>query len=354
MSTGSRSLAGVQNLFAISARAGAMFQGGFDYNGYPLWFDYASSDAAVPISYPLVQILAQTENAAGIVYVTMPAGETLDATPVTSGVAYSVSSPMVTPYLPLIKCEATIPTNRARTTIGVGEYVDISFNAGLPTNAVWTTSAGSLDLDTGLTNRFTAPSNAAMVTVTAAMPGIPPININFTVLAPTGVVHTELRGVQPYDPYQVGAGMILTPYFGPTNVSFARVQGLEVGENADSVTGYFTTADDSLSHTTLGANQWFLIETNNSWEHFNSDPDTQWDNAYCFVGENPGRSGTFSWTIPGLWKVGDNGPTNSLPYNARWYQDFILSPNGDFEISKFGWDVTRHLDGTYTTNHVGR
>jgi hypothetical protein len=79
----------------------------------------------------------------------------------------------------------------------------------------------------------------------------------------------------------------------------------------------------------------------------------QWDYAYDSEGPNPGRSGTFSWTIPGLWKVGDNGPTNSLPSSAKWYQDFILSPNGDFEIRKFGWDVTRYLNGTYVTNHVG-
>jgi hypothetical protein len=339
-------MAGTLNLFKIAGNAQYMTDPYLDGVGRDFWS--ASGD----IPYPTVQNMGQPEDSTGVIYAALPAGETVDVTPTAVGVAFYYTAPEMTVYVPIIKCEATFPTNQSRTTIGVGELVDILFDPPLPTNATWTTSEGSLALYNALTNCFTAPSNAALVTVTATIPGVPPMNLNFTVIAPNRIAHTELRGLYSFPAGTIGAGMVLTPYFGPTNVSFARVEGIEVGAPPNAVTGYYSTLDPaSLSHGLWGANDWFWIETNNSWQHINTT--NQWDNAWWSEDFGPGPEGTFSWYIPGQWRVGTNGLAVDYVRGGAWSQSFQIFSNGDFEVSKFGWAVTRHVNGIYTTNQVG-
>ena len=135
--------------------------------------------------------------------------------------------------------------------------------------------------------------------------------------------------------------MHLDVFVNPTDVSFYRVQGIEVGEDATSVWGYFTnfsTAD--LSHKNNGADVPFQIQEDNQWQE-------PWDNAY--EGDNNvdpppwTGGGGYTWNIPGAWFI-PGSSTNSM--QSQWQQIITLNSTGTMTITKFGHWVQR------TTNDV--
>ena len=137
--------------------------------------------------------------------------------------------------------------------------------------------------------------------------------------------------------------MHLKPYLAPTNVSFYKVQCMEVGRDATEVEGYFAQfAAGSLSHVGPGAGKgdvWFQIECDNSW-------DPSWDNAVSAAYSAPWSDGRFTWVIPGKWKVGA-GPTNDLANG--WDQVFTIDSAGTVTVSKFRHTVTRRTNQQYGT-----
>jgi hypothetical protein len=91
---------------------------------------------------------------------------------------------------PCVTCEITSetvrtqPPDRARTDIGVGERVRVTFSLG---EADWTLAGGgNLSSDTGATIVYRAPSTAQSVTLTATGGGCT-ANKTFNIIAPTGV-----------------------------------------------------------------------------------------------------------------------------------------------------------------------
>ena len=239
------------------------------------------------------------------------------------------------------------PTNQARTTLGVGEEVNIllwnvTLNCALPANAAalvrWTTSAGSVYPTNGSLTTLTAPSNAATATVTMSYKSVAYPAINYTVIEPTGVVKATVAYTIPYDYGVAGAGMHLRPVIGPTNVSFYQVQCREVGLDATNVSGFFTNFSvPTLSHKQHGADRWFGLGYDNSWnepwDNAQSDPYTSW------------YAGGYMWIIPGQWKVG-TGPTNNLANG--WSQSFSMNDSGTMTVSKFGHAKSRTVQGVYS------
>ncbi len=91
---------------------------------------------------------------------------------------------------PCVTCQITSetimtqPSNRARTDIGVGERVRVTFSLG---EANWTLAGqGHLSSNTGATIVYRAPSTAETVTLTATGGGCT-ASITFNIIAPTGV-----------------------------------------------------------------------------------------------------------------------------------------------------------------------
>jgi len=159
-------------------------------------------------------------------------------------------------YALISTCVATSPADRARTNIGVGEEVDLAFTPPLPTNALWTVSAGNRSPAFANHTRLTAPSNAASVTVTVNV-GMATLTRSFRVIEPTGVDHADFLQYFSYaSTNQAGAGMRIRPYIGPTNVSFYRAQILEVGQTASSIEGYFATHTPPNHDSDHGADHW--------------------------------------------------------------------------------------------------
>ncbi len=249
-------------------------------------------------------------------------------------------------------CVALADRNRARTQLGAGEYVSCRFEPGnFPTNAVWTTTAGGLDTTVGNSVWYTAPSNAANATVTATVAGTAKFKIKFEVREPSGVDNAHTYKVYEYTNFfgqgVSGAGMYLRVYVAPTDVSFYRVECLEVEEDATDVTGYYTNnppwTTTHLSHIGQGANDWLQINCDNSWE-YNWTWTRDWDRAWWrnFDPSSPPylswAAGSFTWNIPGAWRI-PGGPSYT---NMFWDQEFMLEANGTMKIEKFGKTVTRH------------
>ena len=129
-----------------------------------------------------------------------------------------------TPPAPTITSEtvATSPGARTRTTIGVGEEVNLTYSAG---TTRWTTSGsggrirGLLSSDTGDTVTLTAPDTAQRITVTAGT-----ATLAFDVIAPTGVHMDRFPGTgikHKVNRPDVGIGTL--PFLLPDTVNFLHV-----------------------------------------------------------------------------------------------------------------------------------
>jgi peptidoglycan hydrolase-like protein with peptidoglycan-binding domain len=115
----------------------------------------------------------------------------------------------------------TDPSPRTRTTIGVGEEVDMTHSAG---SVPWSTSAGTLSAATGTTVRLTAPDTAQTVTVTAGT-----ATKRFTVIAPNGIHMDRFPGTGIRHTHnQPDSGIQTRPFLLPDTVNFSNVQYREV------------------------------------------------------------------------------------------------------------------------------
>jgi hypothetical protein len=259
---------------------------------------------------------------------------------------------------------ALTDTNRARLNLGVGEEVRFGFTPAFAWPPVqWSASAGGLSsypywrdaAGEWVTNGtgFTAPSNAANVTVTASFFGVDgSLKTKFKVFEPAGIDMNHTYKVNEYANFfhvgNSGAGMYIRVYVAPTDVSFYKMQCMEVGEDATNVWGYYTNnppwTTDILSHRGSTApidpsdgkhhgkgDDPFQISPDNSW-------DPNWDNCSWDNGGPPWSAGGFTWNIPGAWTVdGSTWHTNMTP----WSQVFSLQADGTMTIQKFGLTVTR-------------
>lgn len=222
-------------------------------------------------------------------------------------------------------------TNRDRTTIGVGEEVNLS---GMPTNTIWNVSTGSLAYTTGSNNVLTAPSNAATATVTASAGG-KAVAIPFKVLEPIGYGRAQIIGTNHFSFGTAGVAMTNAIWITPTNVSFYRVSIMEVGEDATNISGYFTLWTPlQLRHTT--ADHWAVLNADNQFQ--------DWAGHFSFP--PPWSTGSFMWNIPARWQVTGSGVTNTM---SGWNQIASIDASGTMTVQKFGRSTTRTTNDVITT-----
>lgn len=129
-------------------------------------------------------------------------------------------------------------------------------------------------------------------------------------------------------------------FIGPTNVSFYRVNVMEIGEVATNATGYFADTNtwpaSNLDHSQHGANVWSPLNQANIVQ----------DRAFSGTCISPWSPGDFTWPIPAAWQVVGGGVTNSM---AGWSQNFLIDSSGTVNIQKFQRSVTRTTSDTITT-----
>jgi hypothetical protein len=280
-------------------------------------------------------------------YKALPDNQEYDFTPVVPAARCKFTL-SVQKYKLIMQHHCVLAGNTERTDLGVGEEVGLKFDPVLFLNDfwvnIWSTTAGSVFPTNGNGTTFTAPSNAADPTVTATLGG-EQCDRTFAVYAPTGVAHADITATVPYFQGHSGAGMQLAVYLGPTNVSFYRVQCMEVGQDASSVTNYYVSYmnspawPDNLSHRTHGADVWILVGCDNSWQGGDT---AAW-------GDDPSPwypGGGFTWVIPGKWTIPGTSTTNDITLSD---QTFSLSADGTMTVQKFGHTVTRKTNGQYIT-----
>jgi hypothetical protein len=315
-----------------------------------------SDTVGVPVPPELIQVGTFGHlDTNGELMVVLPDNDPDDATLLISltnritGVVTIIKNPF------LSQCVATTPTNRNRTVIGVGEEVTLSFSAPLRQRPlIQFTNGGSM---VGYVPPFvgsnywvyTAPSNAATVTITATfVHGGASYTKTFEVVEPTGcqpdmtyVLETDNVG---FPPGVCGMGAHFLVTFAPTNVSFYRVQVMEVGQGATNVSGIFSTFNTNVtSHVGHGADVWVPVTGSNAWSP--TAPSPLGRDYVTIPVLDPWSSGAFGFDIPVAWQVGNQGPTNSMP---GWFQSMCIDTNGTSIVRKFGYRIQRTLSGEYS------
>lgn len=115
----------------------------------------------------------------------------------------------------------TSPGTRTRTTIGVGEEVNLTHAPG---SAAWTTTSGTLSATNGVTVILTAPDTAKRITVNAGT-----ATISFDIIAPTSVAMDREPGTGvKHTLNQPDSGIQTRVFLGTDTVNFSRVRYREL------------------------------------------------------------------------------------------------------------------------------
>ena len=229
---------------------------------------------------------------------------------------------------------ATSPSDRTRTTVGVGEEVQLTFSLG---SANWTASAGKLSAATGVSTLFTAPERAASVTLTAVGGGCTS-TLTLTVIEPSGVLMERAPGMNVWHSHGIASVGIKTEiYILPATVSF---ENIEISEDdcVGAVTGFFVgTPLDGVHHAGHGAGVWVPVgpETAGKGSKINGNDTAQSGNCNF---KTPYTAGTFDWPIPWKFRVPStvSGATNAEKGFATVHQQFTIDATGGMTVSKAG------------------
>ena len=319
------------NLWVISASMTG-YTNLLDAQGYPIPFDQIQIGSLGHL------------DTNGNFYVVLPDNDPASITPKVNGLdvdKYPALSATEYPLVHLTEHPAWADTNRARTNLGVAEEVDFS---GMPTNTMWSVSAGGLSATNGSAVKFTAPSNApaggVTATVTATVRG-EPLNVDFTVVPPSGHGTTFITGTNHFPVGYIGAGMTNLLVFNPTNVSFYQVFTWELPAGITNVTGYFTNYLTS-QFPSLGIGE-VQLDTNNS---LTDKVISLLSNFHSY--SLPLYSGSWDFVITNMWTIPGSLITNHLATFTM--TSSLLDSNGNFSVTKNSYTITR---STNDVSHSG-
>ena len=216
--------------------------------------------------------------------------------------------------------KATSPANLARTKIGVGEEVELTYTPG---SAAWTIAgSGTLSVPSGVLTIFTAADTAGSVTVTATGSG-GSCSITFTVVTPDSWNMKRRTGTNVWHTLNtLDNGWYGTAFLHPNDVNFYRVEVRE--KDSQAVT---TGAFSFLSGAWHGhypppdrVSPWIPIEN-----HADSDGSSigSWDTIYarCLAANNTTSSpfipGTINMPIIWQWRVTAMATVTNLPATTQ-------------------------------------
>lgn len=222
-----------------------------------------------------------------------------------------------------------------RTRVGSGEQVDLTATG----NSTWVAAAGTVSAATGATIRWTAPEAGGSVTVTATdVSNGASCTTTFDVVPPDSIAMTRAN-VDPIPPGQAGAGMLCEVDFNHVDVSFARLEWLEVPGPPSGVFGYFQARQAAGLDLNHHPNPNFVqILANN---HFRFD-----HCASGFPQPPPFSAGGWFWSIPNRYRVIGSGTPGTL--FTTTIQSFAIDAAGTVTVSKMGASITRTVGGGVT------
>jgi hypothetical protein len=251
--------------------------------------------------------------------------------------------PAPPPAPPLVlthQCEAPAPSNKARTKLGVGERVVLRITPGPGTWAV--TGGSTLSATSGATVTFTARATAGKSKVTVTV-GSQTAEVEFDVVRPNSV-RMDAKGTRHVANGRPNAGMHTDIFIGPADVSFYRVELLELEVGA-TASGYWQSRAGQGHHpnTSFGPMTTTVVSGKGTKFAF-------MDNALSgYLGPGPISAGQFAYAIPWQYRVvgGSSGTTF-----ATVNQTIVTTDDGTTTISKAGASVSFKLtDGE--TSYAG-
>jgi hypothetical protein len=223
---------------------------------------------------------------------------------------------------------ASVPADRKRLTVGVGEKVNLIFTPGI---ANWSTSGGKLSSANGETVRFTAPDREATIIIKAAGIG-GTADITFKVIEPRGVLMEKGSGTRVWHVQNIpSVGIRTSIYIQPATVSFENIEAIE-DDCSGLVTGYFIgTSLDGVSHGTHGGGTQVKVGPVVEGKGSRVLAQDTAASGHCNFGE-PYSNGTFDWPIPWKFRVstGENKEFSVV------HQRFTIDEAGAMNVTKAG------------------
>ena len=235
------------------------------------------------------------------------------------------------------KTFAIFPVDRTRKMLGVGERVQVSIT---PSNipGKWQASAGVLSVNASSTIIYTAPHTKQTVAVSFLVEsGITSFGTDFEVVEPALGYIKALAPALYYETNMAGAGMVLDVAISPINVSFSKVEVMEVGAKATNVSGYFKNNTNIPPAVFIhgkdnGADKWIEIYDCN---------DLGEDIVDIIHLPEPWEAGEFAMPVPARWRVIGSEGTNTLLWSDM---KFSIDADGATTVEKFNHGVKRSVD----------
>ena len=239
---------------------------------------------------------------------------------------------------------ATLPADRARTTIGVGEEVTLTITGNAATWAI-TSGGGTLSPNTGARTSvtFTANDNAGSVTITATGSGCSCVNpITLTVVRPSNWIMRRKAGTNLRHAHgRPSCGWRGIQYLQPTTVNFYRVQTRELDSQYVGTGSYSADTGDWHGSYPLPdrASSWFTITmanhttANGSKVNLEDRIDTGDGDPAATGTAPPFNVGAGHFDIVFQWKV--TGSANVHDFASTRQEDEIFS-TGRCESRKGG------------------
>jgi len=300
--------------------------------GEPFWWETDQNKKAYSISSDKIVLgsLGPLGND-GNLYRALHNEEAFDVTPTVEGNPYyTYTKPGVSKHrlVHQTQCAALTDSNLERRSLGVGEYVNFSFDPPFqmtsPEQPLWGTSEGSVCPDIGSCTTFTAPSNATASVVHVSVREAQ-LDTTFAILEPSGVT-----GKKQYDwpvpPGKLGVGMHLNVVMEPSYVAFSRIKIREIGGPATNVTGFFTNFP-ALYH-----------QPNTNWSALSCDNSFTDDAGFVPDPCPPWSAGSCEFRIPIEWTL-DGSQIGSLTNVIQRLE--VLGSDGTAEVTKFSQSARR-------------
>lgn len=243
---------------------------------------------------------------------------------------------------------AASPANRARTKIGVGEEVTLTYSPGVG-DIKWSATGGTLSPKSGASVTFTAEDTAGKVTITATG-SLGSASITFTVVIPAEL--TMMR--KPDSPLLHGEGYLNCGFTGkplihPNDVNFYRVEIRELDSRAIT-SGVYNDSEGAFHggesyRRNGGASSWLPLSSHNDTDGTGGVAEDTiyagYPSRYSSKPAPPYEPGTLTFPITWQWRVIG---MKEIHYFPQLLHSQVLDQNGLVTISKGGYTAQCRYD----------
>jgi len=254
----------------------------------------------------------------------------------------------------------TLPNNRARTRIGVGEEVNLTVNPG---PATWTaTPSGLIELppnagtDKSTTIKIKALDKAGDVTITAKKDTCE-CSIEFEIITPARFIMTRSPGTNLIHNHGYpDCGWYGRPYIQPTEVNFYNIYIRERDSQATGTGAYVVLNGHwhgkyDPSDLANGTSKWFILDRTQYSSTYGSGLNPViYDTIFASIGNNAGTAPPFIasfLTMPITWEWSLENTGNNVYRFPNETQSHEIFRDGRCTTSKAGHsETTMYTDAT--------